>query len=548
MPKQIPSGWAGDPTLQTLMGTPTSEVPIKSVVTIPNNPQKYAVVTDSRGGYKVYQGGTGFDQTIDSFGTTLILSADPNGTITNGPGWNNQNIKNNLGGNAGLGQLKNVAQKQVSQTFSTYLTPEERNNLKNPNLKSSIENAQSAPPSRDSNGDQRSDENSASSGPQPPQDPEIKGIEPLNPESFEEDKFRSYKYPLTINPSQDRILIQQLKYVRSGILQNESDLVDRGGSTKLKQLGSVTLPIPNDISESNSVGWGEDSLSNVASMLMPGATDMVGQAAKGDLVKALFTGLDTGTETLTSKGLGTRAKQFLTTRAAASIVGKIGIQINPEAYITRVTGAAINPNLELLFNGPKLRQFGFQFKMTARSQPEAAEIRRILKFFKKGMAPKRSTLEESAFFLGTPNVFKVHFKSGENELKSIGKFKTCALTAFSTNYTPDGFYAAFNDAAANGSQPIAVTMQLAFTELTPVFNDEYDNDPESDDVGPNNFTYESPLKIDNKNNSSESPDAQEPTNTGTTAADTGSGGRRGGGRSPGAIDPNSTNELRGRAR
>jgi len=529
MPNQIPSGWAGDPTLQTLMGTPNNEVPIKSVVTIPNNPQKYAVVTDSRGGYKVYQGGTGFDQTIDSFGTTLILSADPNGTITNGPGWNNQNIKNNLGGNAGLGQLKNVAQKQVSQTFSTYLTSEERNNLKNANLKSSIENSQSAPPSRDSNGDQRSDENSASSGPQPPQNPEFKGIEALNPESFEEDKFRSYKYPLTINPSQDRILIQQLKYVRSGVIQNESDLVDRGGNTKLKQLGSVTLPIPNDISESNSVGWGEDGLSNIAAVAMGPLTGMVAGTEEGDLGQ-IPNGVSKLLEVFNSKSVGTRAKQFLTTRAAASIVGKIGIQINPEAYITRVTGAAINPNLELLFNGPKLRQFGFQFKMTARSQAEAAEIRRILKFFKKGMAPKRSTLEESAFFLGTPNVFKVHFKSGENELKSIGKFKTCALTAFSTNYTPDGFYAAFNDAAANGSQPIAVTMQLAFTELTPVFNDEYDNDPESDDVGPNNFTYESPLKIDNKNNSS-----GDNTNT---ENDTRSSS------SPGAIDSTSTNRAR----
>jgi hypothetical protein len=125
--------------------------------------------------------------------------------------------------------------------------------------------------------------------------------------------------------------------------------------------------------------------------------------------------------------------------------------------------------------------------MTPRSQREAQNIRYILKFFKKGMAPKRAG-GSAAYFLGAPNVFNIHFRSSEkngNDLKSIGKIKTCALQQFAVNYTPDGFYAAFQDSLAGGSQPIAVTMQLTFTELTPLYNDNYD--PETDDIGFNSL-------------------------------------------------------------
>jgi hypothetical protein len=114
--------------------------------------------------------------------------------------------------------------------------------------------------------------------------------------------------------------------------------------------------------------------------------------------------------------------------------------------------------------------------MTPRSKEEAVNIRSIIKFFKKGMAPKRNA--NQPFFLGAPNVFDITFKSGNSEIKSIGKIKTCALQQCVVNYTPEGFYAAFNDPIVK-SQPIAVTMQLTFTELTPLYNDNYLVDKDS---------------------------------------------------------------------
>lgn len=308
------------------------------------------------------------------------------------------------------------------------------------------------------------------------------------------------KYPEDINSNQDRITITQKRYKVPDIFNEDGSLsstkIIRGNNSNKERfdptkttpseiLGSVVLPMPNDISESNVTAWGSDSLSSLTALVGQTALKSVDDITNFDIEGLKNTLGNTGLEIFKEgKGANETIKQLLSINAAAAITKKFGININPEAFRSRITGTAINPNLELLFQGPKLRSFGFQFKMTPRSDDEARNIRYILKFFKKGMAPKRNfTDQEASYFLGAPNVFDLSFKSNDNiELNSIGKIKTCALQQFTVNYTPDGFYAAFKDSRAGGSQPIAVVMQLAFTELTPLYNDNY-NEKEFETTG-----------------------------------------------------------------
>jgi hypothetical protein len=298
-------------------------------------------------------------------------------------------------------------------------------------------------------------------------------------------------YPSNIGGSgQDKITITQIEYVvgnvagaLTGTLGNRELDFNSKDNPKVRTLGMVTLPIPNELSEANQTAWGEDSLSTISAALMNKTIDIVKPFAGGDF-KASLGQLYKAAGEVNNSAIHTRLQQFLTVNAAASVLKLANVNVNPEAYISRVTGTAINPNLELLFNGPKLRQFGFQFKLTPRDEKEARNIRSIIKFFKKGMAPRRSTKQSLSIFLGAPNVFRIKFTSGESgkELDSVGKIKTCALQSFSANYTPDGFYAAYRDPKAGGSQPISVVINLGFAELTPIFNDEYDGDSPS--VGP----------------------------------------------------------------
>lgn len=313
------------------------------------------------------------------------------------------------------------------------------------------------------------------------------------------------KYPTTINSGQDRILIQQVEYVTSGITGTSSineltNLLSNRDSQFTTSKGYVILPVPNELSETNTTGWGESSLSSVAGSLMKTASTIAQEAASADLSGALGTLKSKASEVFGPNSVyGQRFMQYATANAGAAILKIGGINVDPEAYISRVTGTAVNPNLELLFSGPKLRQFGFTFKMTPRSADEAKQIRGIVKFFKKGMAPRRSTKEKNSIFLGTPNVFKVTFKAGSggadgtggNEIGGIGKIKTCALVSCAVNYTPDGFYASYDDSNAY-SQPIATVISLGFIELTPIYNDDYDatdSNKAFNSIGPEGYNY-----------------------------------------------------------
>ena len=286
------------------------------------------------------------------------------------------------------------------------------------------------------------------------------------------------RYPLTIENGQDYVLIDVYNYVVADIFGkgntsdvNVNSILDGGDISKrtLKEsLGYIRLPMPANISEANQTGWGESSLNNLAAGLLGGATGAVEYLSKGNLLDAGTTTIDTAKKVISSGSAGTQIKQQLSLKAAASIVQKLGIQVDADAYRARATGTVINPNLELLFNGPKLRAFQFSYKMSPRNAEEAKQIRGIIKFFKKAMAPKRAVAQDDAFFLGAPNIFTIKFMHKGETSKSLPTLKTCALVNFTVNYTADGFYSAFYD-----GQPISVQMDMSFAELTPIYNDNY---------------------------------------------------------------------------
>ena len=121
----------------------------------------------------------------------------------------------------------------------------------------------------------------------------------------------------------------------------------------------------------------------------------------------VITGLDAMGKNL-AKVLGDVAGGALATNTPANLalssflaqfaLGRAGINVDGNAALTRGTGAAINPNLELLFNGPKLRNFTFQFQFAPNDELDGSMMRKIQKFFKMGMSPIRN--QDNLLFLG----------------------------------------------------------------------------------------------------------------------------------------------------
>jgi hypothetical protein len=141
--------------------------------------------------------------------------------------------------------------------------------------------------------------------------------------------------------------------------------------------------------------------------------------------------------------------------------------------VTRKFGLVQNSNLELLFQGPALRNFTFTFKLSPRSKDEADVVMKIIRFFKQGMAAKTT---KEGVFLKSPDTFRIAYHHKNKLHPYLNKFKECALTGCNVNYTPDGNYSRFYDGPMTSYE-----LQLSFTELEPIFDRDYGN--ESTEIG-----------------------------------------------------------------
>ncbi len=261
-------------------------------------------------------------------------------------------------------------------------------------------------------------------------------------------------------------------------------------------LGLVKLPMPNQLNDSNNVAWGEDQLNaltaaaaTIASGGFQETLDFVDKALRGDF-KGPFDALNAIFQGAGEKGRGIigfleQAKQNPNSQLnARSVVGSsilnlLGFGVSPEAILARGAGVIPNSNLQLLFNAPALRAFRFDWKMSPRSREEAIRINNIIRFFKQGMAAKKMMNDAGrSYFLGTPNVFDITFKTSKtnqeitNTNNSVLRIKTCACVGAAVNYTPEGMWNAYEK-----GQPTSCVLSLQFKELEPLYNTDYDEDP-----------------------------------------------------------------------
>ena len=215
---------------------------------------------------------------------------------------------------------------------------------------------------------------------------------------------------------------------------------------------------PN-LSETNAVDWGGDKLNAIQGTLAQGAIGAIRNLSEFNL-QGVKDAAGATIDSLKNLAKDDRTKAFIAAYFAGQAVGR--------NITARATGTVINPNLELLFSGPRLRTFNFNFTFTPRSEEESEEIIKIIKTFKRNMAPQRST---TGLFLKTPRIFKLEYIYNDTDRQHpfLNKFKPCAMTSFAVNYTPAGSYSTYEDGSLTS---YAVTM--SFGELEPIYADEYD--------------------------------------------------------------------------
>ena len=269
-----------------------------------------------------------------------------------------------------------------------------------------------------------------------------------------------------------------VKVLKGSGIKRGSNLGDYGNTIK--------LPIPNDLRVSNGVEWGGAKANAIEMAAFQGATNKIDDIDKSG-IGSLFKGLGNIGQLIDQmkkldvddQAAGTAMTAFL----AKTMLSAVNINVDTNQFVARSMGIAINPNLELLFSSPKLRNFTFRFDFAPNDEKDAQISRRIMRVFRQGMQPtgyggRKIDLEKGApfgtsnIFIGAPRVFRIGYFNGSNRIRGLPVHKICALTQVSVNFTPENVYQSYADSWAV-SNPVRSTMELAFTELTPIFAEDY---------------------------------------------------------------------------
>ena len=159
------------------------------------------------------------------------------------------------------------------------------------------------------------------------------------------------------------------------------------------------------------------------------------------------------------KNVGPAAKQI----GVGAIAGFAGVSANQLLALS--TGQIYNPNVELLYNGPRLRGFNFNFTFVPKSAAEARIVNNIIMEFKKWSAPE----DTGDGMYKVPHVWRVQYMTGSGKNKNMNSFKKAALSNVAVqNNQGMNMHMSFPD-----GMPIITSLSLSFTEVDVITRNDH---------------------------------------------------------------------------
>ena len=232
------------------------------------------------------------------------------------------------------------------------------------------------------------------------------------------------------------------------------------------KIPSIILFMPQDVSTSYATNWGGKEFGNASAGILKAIAgkDLTGSLLEG--VKSLPAGV-----------------QGLMSDTMSKILSGANQSISQDDILGSTTAKIKNPNVELLFGGPRIRNVGFKFKMTARTENEAQQIHNICHTFKMESLPAfgnaagdgNTPMDSTAFtnFIKVPDLVRMKLMKGGELHPYLSQYKALALTNVDINYTPDGSYATYI-----GGYPTAVELSIQMVETKIVYKENLMQDQE----------------------------------------------------------------------
>ena len=278
---------------------------------------------------------------------------------------------------------------------------------------------------------------------------------PTSQPSAEKRDYGNYAYPVTIRRgNQDRLKISVLS--RNLRLEKNNRRLTGADRRTSDIKGSVVLPVPGNLSDKNQVNFKNGTLNPLEVA--------IGSISLAALLNPSSLGDEGGKILNQARSDINNVRSGVGNLFAGRIINRAGNEL-----LARTQGAILNPNLELLFDGPTLRPFTFNYRLSPRDRGESIVIKKIIRMFKQSSAVQ---LSASNFFLRSPSTYRLQFFEGSSTLGKehafLPRIKECALLAFSVNYTPDGTFMSYEN-----SSMVSYDVSFAFQEIDPITSEDY---------------------------------------------------------------------------
>ena len=240
--------------------------------------------------------------------------------------------------------------------------------------------------------------------------------------------------------------------------------VGNGGRVLKRPKHTIFLPIPRQIQDANSVSYDSSKLDPLEAAGAAIIKQGIESPSIGLVQRALGAIVGDGGEII---GENTDA---IASAIAGRAIGALGGNVTANALIARGSGAILNPNLESLFQGVKLRQFPFTFEFFPRNRTEAEQVKLIIRVLKRSMSARNNANKGKGVFIKQPDIFQLRYMKGASEHPFLNKFLPMHLTDMKINYAASGTYSTFYDGT-----PSHMSVSCSFQEVNPIYQEDYDD-------------------------------------------------------------------------
>lgn len=262
--------------------------------------------------------------------------------------------------------------------------------------------------------------------------------------------------------------------------KNLFDYTDNSGKKAPYEHEGIILYMPNSTPQA---GYSQDWNAKTFAGPLNGLKRSIAQAAGGAIDSALdqstidaFTdgGFEGGVDSLKNKfkgagssfggvvAQGLDSSPGIAKQLAMEAVGKalVGSGSN---LLALSSGKVYNPNVELLYQSPILRNFTFNFDFVPKNSDESQIVDKIIKEFKKWSAPR-----DDGGFLCVPHVWDISY--GGIGGKKMNKFKPCAMTNITVqDNAGSNFHTTFEDGT-----PVLTSIRMSFQEVDILLHKDHD--------------------------------------------------------------------------